>query len=32
MTGEQFAACMEGREIGESSATSLFDANKPSEN
>ncbi len=32
MTGEQFAACMEDREIGESSATSLFDASKPSEN
>jgi cell division protease FtsH len=25
MTGEQFAACMEGREIGEASATALFD-------
>ena len=25
MTGEQFAACMEGKEIGESSETSLFD-------
>jgi cell division protease FtsH len=25
MTGAQFAACMEGREIGESSTTSLFD-------
>ena len=25
MTGEQFAACMEGREIGESSATALTD-------
>ena len=25
MTGEQFAACMEGREIAESSSTSLFD-------
>ena len=26
MTGEQFAACMEGRQIGESSQTSMFDA------
>ena len=25
MTGEQFAACMEGREIGEGSDTSMFD-------
>ena len=25
MTGAQFAACMEGREIGESSDTSLLD-------
>ena len=25
MTGEQFAACMEGREIAEASATSMFD-------
>ena len=25
MTGEQFAACMEGKEIAESSATALFD-------
>ena len=25
MTGEQFEACMEGREIGDSSTTSLFD-------
>ena len=25
MTGEQFAACMEGREIGEASETSMFD-------
>ena len=25
MTGDQFAACMEGREIGEASSTSLFD-------
>ena len=25
MTGEQFAACMEGRQIGEGSATSLLD-------
>ena len=25
MTGEQFAACMEGKEIAESSTTSLFD-------
>ena len=25
MTGEQFAACMEGREIADSSSTSLFD-------
>ena len=25
MTGEQFKACMEGREIGESSDTSLLD-------
>ena len=25
MTGEQFAACMEGKEIGEGSDTSLFD-------
>ena len=26
MTGEQFKACMEGSEIGEASATALFDA------
>ena len=26
MTGAQFTACMEGREIGEGSATSLFDS------
>ena len=26
MTGEQFAACMEGRQIGETSGTSMFDA------
>ena len=26
MTGEQFAACMEGRQIGEGSETSMFDA------
>ena len=26
MTGEQFAACMEGREIGNASQTSMFDA------
>ena len=25
MTGEQFAACMEGREIGETSETALLD-------
>ena len=25
MTGEQFAACMEGREIGSASQTSMFD-------
>jgi hypothetical protein len=25
MTGEQFAACMEDRDIAESSTTSLFD-------
>ena len=25
MTGEQFAACMEGKEIGEASETSMFD-------
>jgi cell division protease FtsH len=25
MTGEQFAACMEGKEIAENSTTSLFD-------
>ena len=31
MTGEQFAACMENRQIGESSATSLFDAFAPTE-
>ena len=31
MTGEQFAACMEDREIGDASATSLFDASKPNE-
>ena len=28
MSGTQFADCMEGREIGESSNTSLFDAFK----
>ncbi len=28
MTGEQFTACMEGREIGEGSATALFDGRK----
>ncbi len=28
MTGEQFAACMEGAEIGEASATSLFDSHR----
>ena len=26
MSGEQFAACMEGKEIGDNSATALFDA------
>ena len=26
MSGTQFADCMEGREIGEASSTSLFDA------
>ncbi len=26
MTGEQFAACMEGREVGETSTTALFDS------
>ena len=26
MTGEQFAACMEGAEIGEASATALVDS------
>ena len=26
MTGEQFAACMEGRVIGEASATAMFDS------
>ena len=26
MSGEQFAACMEGKEIGENSTTALFDA------
>ena len=26
MTGEQFAACMEGRAIGEASATAMFDS------
>ena len=31
MTGEQFAACMEGREITESSTTSLFDGFEPDE-
>ena len=31
MTGEQFAACMEGREIGEASSTSLFDEHIPTE-
>ena len=29
MTGEQFEACMEGKEIEESSSTSLFDGFKP---
>ena len=31
MTGAQFADCMEGRAIGEASATSLFDSHKESE-
>ena len=34
MTGEQFAACMEGREIGEAKPVSLFDGHteeKPNE-
>ena len=31
MTGEQFEACMEGREIAESSTTSLFDGFDESE-
>jgi hypothetical protein len=25
MSGEQFAACMEGREIGEGTDTAMFD-------
>ena len=32
MTGEQFEACMEGKEIAESSTTSLFDGFEPEEN
>ena len=32
MTGEQFAACMEGKEIAESSATALFDGFEAKEN
>ena len=32
MTGEQFEACMEGKEIAESSSTSLFDGFEPDEN
>ena len=31
MTGEQFEACMEGKEIAESSTTSLFDGFEPEE-
>ena len=31
MTGEQFEACMEGKEIAESSTTSLFDGFEPAE-
>ncbi|MGN1000002.1 MAG: ATP-dependent zinc metalloprotease FtsH [Faecousia sp.] len=31
MTGEQFAACMEGREIGQTSDTSLLDAGREPE-
>ncbi len=31
MTGSQFADCMEGREIGEATAVSLFDAHKDEE-
>jgi len=31
MTGEQFTACMEGREIGEGSATALFDVQEKEE-
>ena len=31
MTGEQFEACMEGKEIAESSTTSLFDGFEPDE-
>ena len=31
MTGEQFEACMEGKEIAESSTTSLFDGFEPTE-
>ena len=32
MTGEQFAACMEGKTIGDASATSMFDlAGQPAE-
>ena len=32
MTGEQFAACMEGKAIGEASSTSLFDLTQSEEN
>ena len=31
MTGEQFAACMEGRDIGEASSTAMFDSFKAEE-
>ena len=31
MTGEQFRACMEGREIGEASTTALFDTEEKEE-
>ncbi len=31
MTGEQFAACMESQDIGEASATALFDMNQEEE-
>ncbi len=31
MTGDQFVACMEGREIGDSSSTSMFDSFKTEE-